>query len=709
MATPVVRLGAQDLGGDFTYGWELDYGTGPSQQTFLLSAARALALTVGQPITLEVTPGGNRPQLKVEKLYVLEVGAGPSPNQRTVRVADSRWLWASRWVSARFNVPRASGDTSLQTEDGQPVELAQTPVTTRFAKWSLDPPGNDGTLKWTARRVLEYVFGEIGQEFRVVGALPDTDIFNLSIEGNGASAVEQALERLPGCDVYMDLDGVAVVQDATTPLTPGGTRTKDSSQFPALQRRHVFLGGDVVLTNRNARRPSKVAVLFDVEQEIRFDSLTEDATRTGLSAADTPTLINVCPSPDLTLLLTEDDPNTIPNEAVTVARGTYVPLDKLMTAWGAVFGFSESGGAGERELSLAVLAQYGTSASLLEERYVRASAAGLYSVANGARVQAAVQSWRRLYQIDETYMQRLSSIRATRVAIINPSTGLRAPSQVYCDFLRRPNEKNPEARGHIPDFQFGWYARGYATLLADCKAAPATVSVVSETAGIIRLDPKEDPRGKTTATLLGYPLDSIIPSNVGDAESNRTGTRALSLWARCQLTTDFQVAVVLTCVPASPNNTNRLHKVEITASEAGSDGSGPPMTIRILPSLLTARFAWNDSQSATIRDSVLNGGVRPENLCVNKADLKGVAMAAAKAVYSSLADTPDTRSGAVSVDMNPALKPTGAFGRVRHGLNGGLTTTQVMATGIRRPTDIWRFMDTETRRVVLRNGLEIES
>lgn len=691
---PIVKLGAQVLGGDSTYAWELAYGAAPSEQTFYMSAARALALTVGQPVTLEIDRGGLQAPLKVEKLYVLEIGAGPSPNQRAVRVADCRWLWPREWVSAQFNVPRASGDSSLQTEAGQPIELAQLPVTMRFAKWSLDPPGNSGSMKWTARRVMEYVFGELRQEFRVVGDLPDTEIFALPIEGNGAVAVEQALAVLPGCDVYIDLDGVAVVQDATTPLAPGGTRTAGTPIHPAFARKHVDLGGDITVTDRRYLRPTRIAVLFTPEVEVRFDSVAEADGNDQVRDTDTPTLINVCPSPDLTLSVAGEN----------VARGTYLPLRDLMTAWGAVFGRGA-----DKALSMTALAQKGTSAALLEELYVRASSAGLYSVVNGARVSAAINSWRRLYQIAPAYMQRLSSIRANRVAIVNRSTGLRARSEVYCDFIRRPNEKNPEAKGEIEGFQFGWYARGYASLLADCKAAPATVEILSDTAGIIRLDPRDDPRGKTSATLLGYPLDAEIPTNTGDAESNRTGKAALSLWSRCQLTTDFQVATVLTCIPASPNNITRLHKVDVYASEVGAEGSGPPMTVRVLPGLITARFAWSDDQAVAIKDSILNGGVRPDNLLVNRNDLRGVAVAIAKAIHASLADTPDTRSGPVSVDMNPDLKPIGALGRVRHGLNDGRTTTLAMATGVRNPPNWWRYVDAETRRVVLRSGLEIET
>ena len=324
-------------------------------------------------------------------------------------------------------------------------------------------------------------------------------------------------------------------------------------------------------------------------------------------------------------------------------------------------------------------------------------------------MRAAVDSWRRIYQIDERYVQRLAGIRATRVAIMNPATGTRARSEVYCDFLRRPNRKNPSAKEATEGAAYGWYDRGHAALLADAVAAPATAEVVSETAGVVRITPRIDPWGTSDAVILGYPLDERIPTTTGDADANRTGLEAFSRWSRCQLTTDFRVALVLTVVPASPNDLTRLHKVEVSAAEAGSDGDGPPITVRILPGVMTARYAWSDGQAEAIKEAILRGSPRPDNLLVNRGDLQSVALAAAKAVYAGLADTPDTRSGAVSVDMDPAVRPTGALGRVRHGLNAGLTTTQVTATGVRRPVDLWRFLPASVRQTILRSGVEVES
>lgn len=680
MSLPQVKLGERILAGDFNanYAWDLTYGVHPAEQTYIVSAARVEGIGLCEPTTLDIS--NVRKPLHVEDVYVLDVGAGPMPHQRALRVVDRRWKWAREWVSGQYNVRRMSGNTTLQSEAGDPIELAQTDPTLLYAKWSLDPP-EDGSAKWTAKRLIAEIFLQLKQPFRFEGEIPQADIVDLAIEDNGAEAIGRVLAYLPGCDVYIDLRGVAVVK--STAIKPGDA--------PDALKRRQTQGGDLVVANHLAMRPRVIEVLFTPEVEMRFDSVVEGATVTQ----DTPVLSNVAPSPDLTLALSTGG---------TVARGTYVNIETLMASWGSVFG------DGSAALSTTTLAQFGTCIPLLEATYVRAASTGLYSVVNGARVATVARCFRRVYQINPRFAQRIQAIRPNRAAVLNPATGTRARSLVYCDFLRRPNEKNPEAKGAIEGFKFGWFARGYAALLANCVAAPASVSIVNEAAGIIRFDPESDPLGKTLATVLGYPLNDKIPTLSGDAEANRTGDEALTRWQRCQLTTDFQVATVLTVIPASPNNNDRFHREFIGCQEAGYDGTGPNIQIRVMPSVLTARFAWRDRSAAEITNSILHGTPRPLDLLVNGQDVHEVALAAAKALYANLADTLDTRSGPVSVDMNPELAPGGGIGIVRHGLNNGLTTTTAMAVGISKPTTLWGFLPTGSgvRQTLLRSGLDIE-
>lgn len=680
MSVPVVTLGGVTLGGDVTYSWELAYGVRPAEQLFLLSEERAKAIALGSPLTFGVA--GVAKPLKVEHVYALEVLAAQQPQQRTVRVADRRWLWPRKWVASSFNVRRASGDFSLAGEAGTPIELQQLQPEIRYAKWSLNPPEN-GSEPWTALQVLDFVFGKIEQPYRVVGTLPQVEVQDLVLDDDGASAVERVLAFLPGADVFMDYDGTAVVLN-TLDGGAGGTRTR--GPIPGLERKHTS-GGDIQISDRSALRPASVVVLFTPEVEVRFD-YTESGSRTR----DTAQLVNVAPSPDVTLELTDSQGVTR-----TVARGSYVPLETLFTTWPAF-------GVDSQQLSMAKMARFGFGAGILEQVYARDTSFNVDPVSAG-RVRAAVDSWRQLFQIDELFMQRLLSIRANRVAILNAATGLRARSEAYCDFTRRPNKRNPAIKGLAESKEYGWAVEGYADLLEDATPAPALVSVQDNDAGVIRVAPQLDPWGLSDAIMLGYPGNTgKTPTQGGDAEANRTGIDVYAQWAACEMRASFQLSTVLTCIPASPNTIDRFHKVTVQASAVGRDGTGPTIYARVFPGVMTARYAWSDDATTAdaIRNSILQGTPIPETQLVNRKDVDDVARATAQAVYANLLDQPTTTSGPVEVDMNPDLKPAGPLGRVRHGLENGITVSTVTATGYRKPVDLWPFLGASTRRAVLK-------
>lgn len=678
MSTPTITLGGITLGGSSSFAWDMVYGCRPSEQVYTLTDSRAVDVPLGKSLTLSID--GVRKPLKVDHVYALEVGAGVMPQQRTLILADRRWLWPRKRVASSFNVRRATGERTLQTEAGQPIEIAQLEPIIRYAKWSLYPKEN-GSQPWTALQVLDEVFQQLEQPYRIADAIPEVEVQDLELDDDGASALERVLAYLPGADVFIDLDGTAVVRNVLNLPITNATRTRENSAvLPALARKQV-IGSDIVVSNRKAVRPAKVVVYFTPEVELRLDSVAEGGTRTR----DSRSLINVAPSPDLTLTLSNGD---------VVARGSYVALETLFSTWGA-FGI-----LGEA-LTTSLMAELGYASNYLEQLYVRGDDL-VFDPVDASRAATAAQHWRRTYQVDELFMQRVSSISATRVAVLNPSTGLRARSEAYCDFTRRPNTKNPAIKGMIERADYGWCVRGYATILADAKAAPATVSVVDPQAGILRIEPQVDPWGLAEAVMLGYPSGGTIPLHDGDAEANRTGLDSLAQWAACRMTTDFQVATVVTVVPASPNDTRKFWKVEIGAGEVGKDGDGPTVHARVFPGVMPARFAWNDAQADQITLAITQGSPLPEQLMVNATDVRAVAEATAKAIYAQYADIPVTTSGPVSVDMDPDIRPVGVLGSVRHGLNGGVTTTQVASTGIRRPVDIWPFLNSSTRRAVLK-------
>jgi hypothetical protein len=291
-------------------------------------------------------------------------------------------------------------------------------------------------------------------------------------------------------------------------------------------------------------------------------------------------------------------------------------------------------------------------------------------------------------------------VRPVRAALVNVERGTRAPAEAYCDYTRRPSAWGLARAGAINPSQ-GWAVRGYADRLEDGHVAPAKVTVLDPVNGVFRVEPALDPWGLADAIIPGYPAKGFVPSQAGESDANRTGDDAYLLWSGGSLDPNFELAVVLTAVPAAPNDTRRFHSVEIGSTDVGMIGYGPPVTVRVYPGVMTARFAWSDDAESrdAIIGSLMGTAERPAALLVNREDVEGVARATALRVADMFLPR---LAGAATVDLDPEMRPTGAMGSVTHALVGGATITRGLATGVRVPSDILRYAPASLRRVLLR-------
>lgn len=666
-----VLLGGVALGGSDAYSWGLSAGVAPVERLWTVSATRAEAIQAGVPLTLEIQSSGH-PRLVFREVYVLEVLPGPDPFRRVLRVADKRWTWSRKWVAAGFNVRRATGDKFLANSTDK-IETAILQPDIRYAKWSLFPPEN-GETPWDAEGVLREVFRQLGEPVVNVDAkLPEVEVQDLELDDDGAAAVERALAYLPGADVFVDYDGSVVIfntLDRRELEVLGRTSAAPHATYPAVAG----------MVDKRHLRPHRVRVLFTPEVEVRFD-FTEGGTVTR----DSNELRNVAPVPDVTL--------EVPGRELPVARGTFLPLDTLFSAWGA---FGMKGVPLSTDALRRNALRHGFGA--LEHEYGNNPLAA-FDVVNAARIRTAVEHWRKTYQVAEVFMQRLASIRAVRVAILNTETGLYAPAEAYCDFTRIPTHKGLARLGNANVNQ-GWTARGYAELLADAQVAPAVVSVIDGQAGVIRVEPQLDPFGLSQAMALGYATDGKLPSQL-TGEANRTAVDLFAQWGMVELDASFQLAVVLTGVPASPNDLRKFHEEVIEASELGETGSGPEAVVRVFPGVVTARYAWSDDYGQEVLDALRGLGKLPEPgvACVNLDQVQEVARASALRLFELYRDRPE---GANLVDADPELRPAGTVAAVEHTMAGGVTESLVTFGAVRRPLDVWQYLSASTRRALLR-------
>jgi hypothetical protein len=195
------------------------------------------------------------------------------------------------------------------------------------------------------------------------------------------------------------------------------------------------------------------------------------------------------------------------------------------------------------------------------------------------------------------------------------------------------------------------------------------------------------------------------------------------------LSPEFKLAVILTCVPASPNNGNQLYKITVNPSDvrkiipAGAtsglgNAQGPEMDIHC--GLDTARVMWLDSRSSDIEAifGLVNGApgnvqtLNVKGLVINGEDgsletgasLTNLAQAEAAKVYAALADHYE---GTVTGGMNGGVHLNGFVQDITHTLQpNGMTTTQLTlpstAARMSKQLDVFRFLNSTSRAAILK-------
>ena len=246
--------------------------------------------------------------------------------------------------------------------------------------------------------------------------------------------------------------------------------------------------------------------------------------------------------------------------------------------------------------------------------------------------------------------------------------------------------------------------------------APLSVSVEDEAQGIIRLSPATDKFNGSHQTILpskvaNIPTGDRRPSNKGAVYTNAGTIRKTS---RAELSTEQNIAMILTMTPA-----NVLFPFEVTATELGYKGEGPPMYVRIPSARETARFRWAQGAAPAVEIAWGLGGkaFTPEDgirrlseYCVNlrsnasgAASIEKLCKAMGRAI---LAEKGSRFMGAAQFDqLGPAggLAPEGGIETVSHtvGRNGSAITS-IGCRSQRPSVDFVAYLDSATRDILVR-------
>jgi len=676
--TTIVEYGGEhfDAWGSVTWGYE--YGVAPQRRFVTVSAATADALRpkLGTASRLSITSDAG--VVSAEGVYLLEVLAGHDHRTAVLRLEDRRWLWRRQFHSFWFNVRKRTGEYRLNVNRKAPLELGVPVPDVFFHAWSL----RDNVAVWTLQEIVEHVLEAVEPgNWEILADLAEREkrVENLDIEGTGGNAIARVLSFAPGLEVRIDHDDKLRVYDTLD----GGEAEQVALARPFDDRR-----GDIVYVHREHLRPSKVHVLIEREVELKFVGEME-RTSTSERGREPLWMEPVIPLPDKYL--------TISGRDKPVIGGTYLHFDDFLDA---IKGTQSTGLPPLTHLRLRK-AMAGGFASLRRLGYGYDERARVDEVW-GTRLAAIAQHYRRTWRILPAWKDRLHSIRAYRVAVLDYENSVKAPAECFCDYTIRHTTHGYHRQRAAGMFwgRAGFIVLGYSDDLSDARPAPVRVDVTDEDNGIVHLTPRKDLFGEKAAVILGVASEINMVEPAPD--------RPL-VWDRIMVKKRWKCAVVLTCTPAAPNDLRRFHRrtvkpreVEKVLGRPLGECKGPAWTIRIgsAGGWWTARYAWDDDRDTEIRGAFYGDNDYPEDLLTNREQVDAMAVAAAAQVYQPLANRFE---GQATMPLRPGLKLAGSIGSLTHHVaTSGRAYTRMVAAPVFAVQPVWDLLPDSVRQQLLR-------
>ena len=210
--------------------------------------------------------------------------------------------------------------------------------------------------------------------------------------------------------------------------------------------------------------------------------------------------------------------------------------------------------------------------------------------------------------------------------------------------------------------------------LSDGRVAPAVLSVDDVDLGLLSTRFVPDLfgeraevfpglfEGKRVATSLPRPDPRL------EVDDQAGGRVELATLAR-----GFHVSIIVTVIPGVPNDRRRLHEVKLTPEDVADllprqlgPALGPPMDVRVLPTIDTARFAWDDSRRQEFVDALRAEPPtfpKPPGSLVNEKVVDAYSKAIVASIYATYLDRFE---GSHTVGWAPQVRPMGSAVEVSH-------------------------------------------
>ena len=667
-----IKLGGHDILGPTSLTWGYTSGADPQTANVVVTPGVAEELW-------EATKDNNPTTLAIgarEFYGIFIVGERPSthPQQVVLEITDIRWFFKFVSITARYNIKRKSGDKRwLSTNDS--LEEFDVADDIDFVVWSLNPIGR----RWRAAEVIEDVVERLRLATRSVrhwtysittGRKREEEIEDFRLEGDkGNAALDRAMALIGETSCYVDEDGDLILYDRLS----GG-------EEPSLVGGPLVFGSQLPrIYNRSRFRPSKIRVLFTREMEVRFD-YTEDADTSAGSTnssgrGDNPvglfdsprTLSNVVmnPYPRLTNTRTGN----------TVERGEWMDMSDYFDSVST--GVTKLPTATKEPFSHATMRQLWVMG--LMNRAFAAPPSIAPDPLWSRIVQAAYNHFRQTFQFQGYWQHRWLSWTPHRLAVIDAETGTRGTGNVFADYSMRFNVNMVGKMDGAEDGKLVVNVEGYHANIKDATPSQARATIEDHDQGIVRVN------------YLAYPWQDVkiypgFMTNILDVGfvpkfglANETGQ---------VLTEDHNVAVIVTMVPAAPNNNRQYHPIEVSLEDAQNKlgitlgpAEGPVMEVVVDAAITTARFGWKDDESyiAELEKAFgqSDGNPNVEKLEVQLLDrnhLRDVAESVAASIY---AESLDRVEGTIEYAGLLKMSPDGFLSNVQYTVDpSGKVTTR---------------------------------
>ena len=631
-----VKLDGVPVSANAQAGWRFQTGVQPYVGYFTVHKSQwdNLKGKVGNFAVKLVVVDARNVTTTIEELFIVERVASDSPNRVTFKVVDRRYWWSYKLVVRDYNTPKKTGDRTVRNLD-VPVEKQVTTDEYDFRPYSL----KDGKKRWKVGEALSDVLELIEEDPGkwTIDSLPVNDgdgegAFNLQgqvLRDPGDMALARILSLLPGARVWVDQKGVVRIFD--------GADVNMARQYLKELPPNTWDGDKWVEIDRGPIRPKEIRVHYQREMEL----LLSYSDNLGGNTASAPVQLdpfiqNVVPTTDVKTTVFEYDPLT--NTTVTktdVPPGTYVEFQ----AW--LFAMDKIKPEGSLPWTFETLKFGWLSGDL--DGLLGGRGFDLDPLGNVAmRIQAVKQHFRQTFRINRLYTERTRGLTAVRAAVLDPVTGARAPASVWGQACIVPTTKGKLMASRNKKEKAGafrnvnYLPEGEEDVL-ERTPGPTAVNFIDRDLGIFRLQWLLGPYGVNESFI---PCHLVSEKNTGtpkvptrdmseqDNEPTVAGGRIEGATNGLQLRPTLEYKIMITMVPAAPNNKDQFHQEVLTFEDLSpifrtefgiKAGSGPPLDLFIPPGELTARFGWQEDDLAQASIKQILGLGEPDP---NKAGLK---------------------------------------------------------------------------------------